>query len=67
MEEKLLNRKEAAEYLGVSFHTLAFWKCKKRFEIPTVKMGKLVKYRLSDLRRFVESRLITHGGKDELN
>lgn len=67
MENKLLNRKEAGEYLGVSLHTLAYWKCKKTHDIPTVKIGKLVKYRISDLERFVESRVVTYGGENGID
>lgn len=46
---ELLSRREAAAYLGVAEQTLAIWKCTKRQELPYVKIGKLVKYRRSDL------------------
>lgn len=51
---RLLSRKEAAEFLGVKEITLAIWKSTKRHIIPTVKVGRLVKYRASDLLDFVE-------------
>ncbi len=55
-KEKLLSRKEAAEFLGVTEHTLAVWACTKRYKLSFVKVGRLVKYRYSDLLTFLESR-----------
>ena len=55
----LLTRKEAAEYLGVTAHTLAVWACFKRYNLPYVKIGRLVKYRRSDLENFIERQTIT--------
>ena len=43
---ELLSRVEAAAYLGVAKQTLAIWACNKRYDLPYVKIGKLVKYRL---------------------
>jgi len=53
MRSELLSRTEAAAYLGVAKQTLAIWKCTKRYNLPYVKIGKLVKYRKSDLDRFI--------------
>ena len=53
MRSELLSRKEAAAYLGVAEQTLAIWKCTKRYDLPYVKIGKLVKYRKSDLDAFI--------------
>lgn len=55
---ELLTRKEAAEYLGVTPHTLAVWHSTKRYPLPVVKVGRLVKYRKSDLDAFIDSRLV---------
>lgn len=52
-----LNRKEAADYLGVSLGTLAVWDCTKRRQLNPIKIGKLVHYRLSDLDQFLDQRL----------
>ncbi len=54
----LLTRREAASYLGVSEQTLAIWKCTHRYNLPCVKIGRLVKYRLSDLDAFISSNLL---------
>jgi hypothetical protein len=53
MPEKLLTRREAAEFLGTAENTLAVWACNKRYNLPMVKIGKLVRYRLSDLIDFI--------------
>ena len=49
----LLTRKEAAAYLGVTQQTLAIWKCTGRYDLPCIKIGRLVKYRRSDLEAFI--------------
>jgi excisionase family DNA binding protein len=53
---------EAADYLGITYHTLAVWKCTKRYALPYVKVGRLVKYRRSDLEAFIEKNRF--GGED---
>ncbi len=55
---QLLSRKEAAEYLGVKPETLSVWACTGRYSLPYVKIGSVVKYRLSDLNDFIESRAV---------
>lgn len=52
----LLTRKQAAAFLGVSPGTLAVWASTKRYPLPYVKVGRLIKYRWSDLLWFVEYR-----------
>lgn len=56
--DRLLTRVEAAKYLGISPITLANWVSTKRQVVPCVKIGRLVRYRLSDLEAFVESRRV---------
>jgi len=53
----LLSRREAASYLGVTEQTLAIWKCTGRYSLPCVKIGRLVKYRQSDLDAFIARNL----------
>lgn len=53
---ELLSRRQAAEYLGVTEHTLAVWKCTRRYDLPVVKVGRLAKYKKSDLDAFIERR-----------
>ena len=56
--EKLLTNKEAAEYLGISKDTLTIWRHQKRYEIPYVKIGHLVRYKLSALNKWIEMRTV---------
>jgi excisionase family DNA binding protein len=56
-QSDLISRDEAAAYLGVSPKTLATWHCRKRYALPVVKLGRSVKYRVSDLEKFIESRV----------
>ena len=44
---------EAAKFLGVAEHTLAVWRCNARYDLPFVKVGRLVKYRQSALDKFL--------------
>ena len=53
---QLLTRRQASEYLGVKENTLAVWVCNKRYNLPIIKIGRLCKYRLSDLEKFIEER-----------
>ena len=54
----LVDEKQASEILGLAPGTLSVWRCTKRYDLPFVKVGRSVKYRLSDLERFVESRTV---------
>ena len=60
--KKLLTRPEAAEYLGIKPQTLAVWATTKRYGLPLVKVGRLVKYRKEDLDAFIIRNLA--GGND---
>lgn len=51
--KKLLNRKQVAEMLGVSVHTLAVWACTKRYDLPFVKVGRLAKYNPDDVAAYI--------------
>lgn len=55
---RLLNRQEAAAFLGVKEDTLAVWLSTKKYDIPVVKVGRLVRYRFSDLLDFIDRRTI---------
>jgi excisionase family DNA binding protein len=64
-QSDLLTRKEAAEYLGVTKSTLSVWACVKRYNLPYVKVGRLVKYRRAALDAFIASRTIVQENKQE--
>jgi hypothetical protein len=57
-QDILISRKAAAKLLGIKPHTLAVWACTKRHPLPYVKVGRLAKYRMSDLMKFIDSRTI---------
>lgn len=57
LRASLLTRKEAAAYLGVKEQTLACWACAGRYQLPFVRIGRLVKYRLEDLNRFISENM----------
>lgn len=55
-DDSLLSRQETADLLGVEKHTLEVWATTKRYNLPYIKVGRLVRYRMSDIRSFLESR-----------
>lgn len=55
---------EAAKFLGVKEQTLASWLHKKTQPLKVVKIGRLCKYRMSDLENFIEN--MTQSGCDEI-
>jgi len=55
----LVSPEQAAKYLGTTPGTLAVWRCNRRYDLPYVKVGKSVRYRQSDLERFIESRTVS--------
>ena len=52
----LLTPQDVATRLGVSITTLATWRCTKRYALTYVKIGRLVRYRLSDVEAFEAAR-----------
>ena len=59
----LMTREQAAEYLGLRIQTLAVWAITGRYNLPMVKVGRSVRYRKSDLDRWLESRTVVSGGE----
>jgi excisionase family DNA binding protein len=60
-EDPLLQPIEASEYLGVTIRTLSVWRCTGRYNLPFVKVGRLVRYRKSDLDIWLENRARNNG------
>lgn len=56
--DQLLNRSEAAKMLGIKPETLAHWACVGRYNLPYVKIGRLAKYRSSDIQNFINNNSI---------
>ena len=59
--EQLLTPQQVADVLGITTQTLAVWRCEKRYNLPYIKAGRLVRYRISDVREFINRR--RHGGE----
>jgi hypothetical protein len=59
----LLPPRVAASVLKTTEGTLAVWRSTKRYQLAYVKVGWKVFYRMSDLQKFIESRI--HSGVSE--
>ena len=55
--DRLLNRERAAELLAVRPQTLSAWICRGGGP-PYIKVGRCVRYRLTDLERWLASRTV---------
>lgn len=58
MSEQMLSREQAAAFLGVKPQTLAVWASTHRYGLRFFKIGRLARYKQSDLERFIESRAV---------
>lgn len=56
--DPLLTEKQAAKLLGVKPATLQVWRSTKRYALPYVKSGRLVRYRTSAIQEFIELRTV---------
>lgn len=68
MIERLLNTKEVSEILGVTVKSLA----NSRYtgigiQVPYIKIGKLVKYKESDLEKYIEANTFNHTGEAKVD
>ena len=56
--DRLVATAEAAKILGAEHGTLVVWRSQKRYPLPYVKIGRKVRYRISDLLAFIEARVV---------
>ncbi len=56
-EDRLVNPKEAAGMLGLREQTLAAWRMTAK-NIPYIKVGRTVKYRLSALEAYLVKQTV---------
>ena len=54
-EDKYISLEEAAEYIGVKPVTLRGWLKQDKYEIPAYRIGKLWKFKRSELDKWVQS------------
>ena len=58
--DSLLTVEETATYLRVKPQTLATWRCTQRYPLPYVRVGRAIRYRLTDVQEFLRARTIGH-------
>ncbi|MBW3599074.1 MAG: helix-turn-helix domain-containing protein [Planctomycetes bacterium] len=63
--DKLLTAEEAAEMLGIAQQTLSVWRSSGRYKLAYIKVGRNVRYRKSEIERFLEQNTVTHTGEAE--
>ena len=54
MCDALLTPDDVAEMLDVSPQTLASWRTTGRYDLPFLRIGRLVRYRRSDIDEFLD-------------
>lgn len=57
----LVDEKAAAEILGTTPGTLSVWRSTGRYALPFVKVGRKVRYRVSDLEAWLAQRTRANG------
>jgi excisionase family DNA binding protein len=60
LKTNLLTPQQVAERLGVTTGTLAVWRCNGTTQIPYVKIGRVVRYRDSDIQAFLADQTHVH-------
>lgn len=64
----LLTPDDLEEQYGIKKNTAAVWRCTRRYALPYVKLGRMVRYRRADIEVWLLSRLQNKaiaGGDDE--
>ena len=63
IDDPMLCRKEATEYLGLRPGTLEAWASRGSVNLPMIRLGRAIRYRKSDLDRFIEANRVTGTGQ----
>ena len=59
----LLTQEAAAKLLGLTNPaTLACWRCNKTYDLPYVRVGRLIRYDLREIEKFIERRTVRSFG-----
>ncbi len=58
LQRPLLTEVETAAYLGLKPETLATWRCTHRYPLPFIRVGKAIRYRPSDVEKFLAERTV---------
>jgi Helix-turn-helix domain len=59
---ELLTPEQCSQKIGVPTATLAVWRCRQNVRLKYVKIGRHVRYRLSDIESFVSENV--HGASE---
>lgn len=59
----LLNTPEAAAIIGCTPDTLTTWRCTRAVKVPYVKIGRLVRYRRSDIDAYLDGHTVGADGR----
>jgi excisionase family DNA binding protein len=58
VRDALLKPEQVAEILGVTPETLQVWRSTRRYPLPYVKVGRCVRYRMSDVEAFLQQQTV---------
>ena len=61
--KRLQNSLNAADYIGIPANTLQYWRTTGAQQIPFIKVGRRVMYRVSDLDKWLDQRTFSHTGE----
>jgi hypothetical protein len=61
--DTLLDDAQAAAALSLKPATLAVWRTTGRYNLPYLKIGRLVRYRAGDLAAWLDKRARLHSGQ----
>jgi len=64
MIERLLSSEETSEILGVNIKSLSNSRYTRTgMVIPYIKLGKIIRYKESDIRAYIEANTLNHTGE----
>ena len=58
--DRKLTTREAAVHIGVKPQTLDVWRSTRRVDLPYLKIGRIVRYRLADVDEWLERCRVTN-------
>jgi excisionase family DNA binding protein len=59
MLRRLLTEDETADYINVKKETLTTWRCTQRYALPYIRVGRAIRYRISDVEKFLAERTVS--------
>ena len=60
LENTLLKPCDVSKILGITIETLAVWRCTNRTSLKFYRIGRSIRYRLSEVNEFISSRQYKH-------